>query len=318
MQQGVFVRIGINVPFRDSKRELLDGAGVASRARMIEAAGLDGIWIGDHLSPTRPDPLLWLLTAANATEHVEIGTAIYIVPLRRPHDLAQRFVTLQALAPGRFTLGVGTGSLMSEFEMVGVSFDDRFRLLHEEMELIRAICDGKPPETALSEGARSQTFLGVRNVGGALRSAPWGQIVGRPRFVLGAWHSESQLRRAVADYDGWMCSAGRTTYRTMTDAISRYRQLGGQRALIATCSVDLRATTTSLGPDDPFHLECQPEDARERLQRVADLGFDDILLAKTDTEHRFGGGFEHDFTMEDLEEIRSLLPKDERPITDPH
>jgi hypothetical protein len=113
-----------------------------------------------------------------------------------------------------------------------------------------------------------------------------------------------------------MCSAGRTTYRTMTDAISRYRELGGQRALIATCSVDLRAPTTPLGPDDAFHLECQPEDARERLERVADLGFDDILLAKTDTEHRFGGGFEHDFTMEDLEEIRSLLPRDARPISE--
>lgn len=308
------MRIGMNVPFRDSKRDLLDGAGVAARARMVEAAGFDGIWIGDHLSPTRPDPLLWLLSAANATEHVEIGTAIYIVPLRGPHDLAQRFVTLQTLAPGRFTLGVGTGSLMREFEMVGVNFDDRFRLLHEAMEVIRATCDGKPPEMELSAAARSQTFIGVGNVSSASRPAPWGQTVGRPRFVLGAWHSESQLRRAVADYDGWMCSAGRTTYKTMTGAIKRYRDLGGKRALIATCSVDLRAPTTPLGPDDPFHLECQPQDAKERLQRVADLGFDDILLAKTDTEHRIGGGFEHDFTMEDLEEIRSLFPKDVRPI----
>lgn len=309
------MRIGMNVPFRDSERKLLDGAGVAARARMIEAAGLDGIWIGDHLSPTRPDPLLWLLTAANATEHVEVGTAIYIVPLRRPHDLAQRFVTLQTLAPGRFTLGVGTGSLMREFEMVGVDFDDRFRRLHDDMEVIRAICDGQPPETELSEAARSQTFLGVSNPTGGSRPAPWGQIVGRPRFVLGAWHSEPQMRRAVADYDGWMCSAGRTTYKTMTDAIKRYRDLGGKRALIATCSVDLRAPTTQLGPDDPFHLECQPTDAEERLRRIADLGFDDILLAKTDTRHRFGGGFEHDFTMEELEEIRSLVPRDGRPVT---
>ncbi|MBO0886272.1 MAG: LLM class flavin-dependent oxidoreductase [Acidimicrobiales bacterium] len=309
------MRIGMNVPFRDGKRELLDGAGVAARAQMIEAAGLDGIWIGDHLSPTRPDPLLWLLTAANATEHVEIGTAIYIVPLRRPHDLAQRFVTLQTLAPGRFTIGVGTGSLMREFEMVGVNFDDRFRLLHEAMGLIRSICDGDWPDTQISDAARSQRFLGVSNAAGTSRPAPWGKTVGRPRFVLGAWHSEAQMRKAVADYDGWMCSAGRTTYKTMTDAIKRYRDLGGRRALIATCSVDLRAPTTPLGPDDPFHLECQPQVAEERLHRVAELGFDDILLAKTDVEHRFGGGFEHDFTAEELEEIRSLLPKDPRPVT---
>src|ERR1051326_6434484 len=126
------MRLGIHLPLKGGDDKPLNAKGVMARARAIEAAGFDGIWIGDGLSGiARPDPLMWLLVAAAATEQIEVGTSIYQVPLRNPVELAQRFLTLQALTEGRFSVGVGSGSGAAGYAAIGrpEDFDRRFRLL---------------------------------------------------------------------------------------------------------------------------------------------------------------------------------------------
>jgi alkanesulfonate monooxygenase SsuD/methylene tetrahydromethanopterin reductase-like flavin-dependent oxidoreductase (luciferase family) len=280
------------MPFKDGDDQPLDAAGIAARAAMVEQAGLDGVWIQDSMIPgvMRPEPLLWLLPAAAATNSIEIGTSIFIVPLRHPVDLAQRFLTLRALTNDRFTAGVGAGSSKPSHDSMGVDFHHRFRLLHEEMDTIRRLCDG---ETV-----------------GAANLDPWPSVKGGPRFVIGAWHSEASLRRAVTEYDGWMCSAGRTNLETMAEAIKRYRSLGGKRAMVSTCPVDLSAPTQRMGDDDPFNLMCDPAEAARRLERLAALGFDDVLLVKRDHTGRTKM-FETDLDPGEIALIRALLPPDE-------
>jgi alkanesulfonate monooxygenase SsuD/methylene tetrahydromethanopterin reductase-like flavin-dependent oxidoreductase (luciferase family) len=279
------------MPFKDSDDQPLDAGGIAARAAMVEQAGLDGVWIQDSIIPgvMRPEPLLWLLPAAAATTSIEIGTSIFIVPLRQPVDLAQRFLTLRALTNDRFTAGVGAGSTKASHDSVGVDFHERFKLLYSEMDTIRRLCDG---ETV-----------------GAANLDPWPSVKGGPRFVIGAWHSEASLRRAVTEYDGWMCSAGRTNLETMAEAINRYRALGGRRAMVSTCPVDLSAPTQRMGDDDPFNLMCDPAEAARRLERLAALGFDDVLLVKRDHTGRTKM-FETDLDAEEIRQIRELLPRD--------
>lgn len=287
------MRIGINMPLKDREGLPLDAGGITERARSIEAAGFNGIWLGDSFSPrmTRPDPLMWLLVAASATERVEVGTSVLILPLRHPVEVAQRFLTLQALTHGRFTVGVGAGSTKNNYDALGLDFESRFRDLRSHLETIKTLCVG------------GQAGIADLN--------PWPSVRGGPPIVIGAWRSQVWLQRAVADYDGWMCSAGRTNFRTMADAIKRYRDLGGRRAMVSTCLVDLRAPTTPLSDDDSFNLCCAPDEAAARLQRVADLGFDDLLLVKADRASKLSL-YEADFTPEELAEIRSLVPVDNR------
>jgi hypothetical protein len=258
------MRLALNMPLLDRSGAALDAAGIQRRARLMEREGFDGIWLGDSFSPgmTRPDPLMWLLVAAAATERIEVGTSILIVPLRDPVELAQRFLTLQQLTSGRFTVGVGSGSTRSNYEAVGRDFDGRFGKMKADLEAIRALCRGE-------------------HVGEAFLN-PWPTAVPGPPVVIGAWHSGIWLKRAVEQYDGWMCSAGRTNLRTMREAIKKYRDLGGKRAIISSCMIDLTAPTTPLSEDDPFHLRCDPREAADRLHRVAELGFDDVLLVKQD------------------------------------
>jgi alkanesulfonate monooxygenase SsuD/methylene tetrahydromethanopterin reductase-like flavin-dependent oxidoreductase (luciferase family) len=285
------VRIGIDIPLNGPDGTLLDAAGIMTRARMIEDSGLDGIWNGDASYfrgvYTEVDPFQWMLLAAAATRHVEVGLTVLQVPLREPVDLAHRLLTIHALTNGRFTAGVGAGSTKrGAFDAVGVPFDDRFKILHAHMAKVRALLAGEQV--------------------GEAQLPPWPRAKGGPPFILGAWHSPVSLKRAVSEYDGWMSSSALTSLNVMGESIKRYRDLGGKRAMTTTCRIDLRAPDQPLDRNAAFNLMCGPVQAAERLHEVQELGFDDICLRFVDYREKPGLG-RANFTAEDLAEIRSLL-----------
>lgn len=301
------MRLGIHLPVVDLEGRALDAAGVMQRARAIEAAGFDSIWLGDHIAG-RPDALMMLLVAAAATERIEVGTAILQTPLRNHVELAQRFLTLQALMRGRFSVGVGSGSAQRSFDAVGLghTFPDRFKTLARDLRLIRRLCNGEQV--------------------GAANLQPLPEARGGPPILIGAWGSGVWIRRAARDYEGWMASGGRTNLKNLAEGLKMYRDLGGKRALVATILTDLsqpeadipedapelRGDLTALGrrygAESGFTLLCGPKSAAERLQRLAGLGFDDALLVMRTPHYIYG-----DMTAEQLQSLRSLLPRDSRP-----
>lgn len=230
--------------------------------------------------------------------------------------------TLQTLAPGRVTIGVGTGSQPREYQSIGIEWADRFRLLDEGMLAIRQIFAGTKV-TELEElfaakgndNAYGHWLGGAFGEGDPWESEPtWPVKVGTPRFILGAWYSDAQLQRAASAFDGWMASGGAGAmfggWVKMKDAIKRYRSLGGTRALMTSVECDLATPTTHLDESGAFHLRCGPEAATERLLEIEEIGFDDVILSITD--HRstvLPGPRQYDITTETLEQIRALLPK---------
>lgn len=76
----------------------------AAMARLGEATGYDALWTAE----TNHDPFLPLTVAAEATEHVELGTAITVAFARSPMTLAATAWDLQAWSRGRFLLGLGS------------------------------------------------------------------------------------------------------------------------------------------------------------------------------------------------------------------
>ena len=77
---------------------------VAARARDVEARGYAGLWA----SEVAHDPFLHLLAAGQATERLELGTAIAVAFARSPMTLAHTAHDLQRYTRGRFVLGLGT------------------------------------------------------------------------------------------------------------------------------------------------------------------------------------------------------------------
>lgn len=79
-------------------------AGAAHPARVSEDLGYDGVWVAEKAR----DPFLPLLLAAQATDRVEIGTAVAVAFARSPMILAQVANDLHAYSGGRFVLGIGS------------------------------------------------------------------------------------------------------------------------------------------------------------------------------------------------------------------
>ena len=255
------------------------------RAADIERVGFEGIWVGDSLGRAAwpaPDILLWLTAAAASTQHVELGTTVLQVPLRHPVELAQRFMSLHALSGGRFRAGVGSGSTRADFDAVGVPYEDRFKILAAALPTIRKLCAGE-------------------RVGDAYLPA-WADTGSGPPMLIGSWHSGIWVQRAARDYDGWIASGFFTSFNQLKEGLQRYRDAGGQRALVSTIRIDLHKPTTPFDPDGSFSLECEPAEAADRLQRLADIGYDDALLTRANHSA-------DDLTDDDLEEIRALVPR---------
>ncbi|MBV9325499.1 MAG: LLM class flavin-dependent oxidoreductase [Chloroflexi bacterium] len=277
------MRLGISLPTRQSDGRAPTIAQIMERARVIERAGFDGIWVGDSVGRASwpvPDPLAWLTAAAASTEHIELGTCVLQVPLRRPVELAQRLMSLHALSGGRFRAGLGSGSTRADFDAVGVSYEDRFKILSAALPTIRRLCAGE-------------------QVGDAHLPA-WADGDGGPPIMIGSWHSGLWVQRAARDYDGWLGSGFFTSFNQLKEGLQRYRDAGGTRALVSTIRVDLHKPGGTFDPDASFSLECEPADAADRLHRLADIGYDDALLTRANHS-------EADLTEEDLVQIRGLL-----------
>jgi hypothetical protein len=59
-----------------------------------------------------------------------------------------------------------------------------------------------------------------------------------------------------------------------------YREAGGDNAVLANVTIDLaeRPASASFAQMAHVSLICPPDEARRRLKRVEELGFDQILL----------------------------------------
>jgi alkanesulfonate monooxygenase SsuD/methylene tetrahydromethanopterin reductase-like flavin-dependent oxidoreductase (luciferase family)/YHS domain-containing protein len=273
------------MPFRRANGSAPTVNDLMQRAALLERIGFDGIWIGDTVGRWNTagiDTLQWLLACAAGTTRIELGTAVLVVPLRYPVELAQRIMSLYALSGGRFTCAVGSGSLPLDFVAVGVDHSQRFRLFSEGVRTIRALLNGET--------------VGTANI------HPWPDVQGKVPIVIASWYNGPWIKRAASEYDGWVASGLNSTFAELREGISRYRDAGGKRAMVATVGVNFGASTPPLRDDTNFSLRCGYEEAQERVARLAALGYDDLLLTT-------GTDFAAEDAPEDfLRQVVSLKP----------
>ncbi|WP_102144828.1 LLM class F420-dependent oxidoreductase [Mycobacterium hubeiense] len=117
-----------------------------------EDAGFDFEVSSDHYSPWLAaqghSPNAWTVlgAVAHATERVELFTYVTCPTMRyHPAIVAQQAATLQILADGRFTLGVGSGENLNE-HVVGMGWPTvarRHDMLREAIQIIRELFTGE-------------------------------------------------------------------------------------------------------------------------------------------------------------------------------
>jgi G6PDH family F420-dependent oxidoreductase len=120
-------------------------------AQAAEERGFDLLVSSDHYSPWLESqghsPYAWTLlgAVAQATDRVELMTYVTCPTMRyHPAVVAQSSATLQILAEGRFTLGLGSGERLNE-HTTGEGWpgaDVRQDMLAEAIEVIRKLHEG--------------------------------------------------------------------------------------------------------------------------------------------------------------------------------
>jgi probable F420-dependent oxidoreductase len=146
-------------------RRPLDWRHILDQARAADEAGIDRVFVNDHLvfgrdlstygnpasggvaggvQPTGPDgewlePLAALAAMAAVTSRVKLATNVLVAPLRQAVLLAKMASTVDTLSHGRLELGVGVGWQETEYRAVGVPFAARGRVLDETLDVCRAL-----------------------------------------------------------------------------------------------------------------------------------------------------------------------------------
>jgi F420-dependent oxidoreductase-like protein len=132
-------------------------------AQTAEACGYESVWLLDHFH-TVPSPAqavtfeCWTSTAALArdTKRVRIGQLVSCNSYRNPALLAKMASTVDVLAHGRFTFGIGAGWYEHEYRAYGYEYpaaSERLRQLHEAVQVILAMWT---QEEAVFEGSYYQ------------------------------------------------------------------------------------------------------------------------------------------------------------------
>jgi probable F420-dependent oxidoreductase len=133
-------RFGVSVRHGRSRAEWTD------KARKVEALGYAVLTVPDHLTDLVA-PMPALISAAEATKTLRIGTNVLNNDLRHPVLVAREAATADLLTDGRFELGVGAGSIKSEYDETGLSFDPggtRVERLAESVTIIKRLLNGEP------------------------------------------------------------------------------------------------------------------------------------------------------------------------------
>lgn len=245
------MRLGVALPINAPSGGPAVGSDYAQGAELMERIGFSSLWVFDAIGRgfILPDPLMALTAAATVTTRVELGVGVLQVPLRNVVDTAYRVLTLHHLAQGRLLFGVGAGSTRADFDAFGVPYEERFDRFAAQLPVLREL---------LATGRHGDTDL-----------TPWPSALGGPPVFLAGWRGPS-VRRAATEADGWIASAANTDDDTLTDALKRFRDAGGRRAVI---------TNIRVGAD--------VAPAVDRLRRLRDIGFDDgVALVMRPTEER--------------------------------
>jgi alkanesulfonate monooxygenase SsuD/methylene tetrahydromethanopterin reductase-like flavin-dependent oxidoreductase (luciferase family) len=273
------VKVGLTLPSFTEDPEVPIGV-----AQVAEAAGVDGVFVYDHLFRVGTDgmrpalectALLGALAAATST--ISLGTLVVRATLRPPAVLAVALDTVQRIAGSRLLVGIGAGDEESRTEMETFGLDmgtetDRVKRLRASLRELAGRSyptwvGGRARHVGLvaAESARGWNRWGVdherfeaetvevRRLAERLNPAPsdftvsWGGLVVLER--------DDDAARAKAERLHAPPDAIVGGYRTVAGALARFRDAGADWVI--------------LGPvdsSDPDNARIVGEELRPRLR----------------------------------------------------
>lgn len=243
----------------------------------MEAAGLDSIWVYDHLLyrwPGRPTDGIWecwtvLSALAQAVERVQLGTLVMCTPFRNPAVLAKMATTLDEVSGGRLILGIGAGWHQPEFDAFGAPFDHLGGRFQDAVEIIRPLLrDGRVDYQGKYYSAPDCEII------------PRGPRPGGPKLMI-AGKGPRMLQLTARHADSWNTA----WHGNPADAVERIANVRaactaeGRDPATLEITVGLPVVYSDLGKSAFANsLEGTPERIAETLSAYAELGVGHVIV----------------------------------------
>lgn len=150
MKLGIWLPLVVKTPPHVVEQWEVDGDGddMAAVAAVADAAGYDYLFAADHVAlpveleavrgNTYWDPFSTLGFVAAHTRRAQLVPLVLVASYYHPLEVAKRIATLDIFAKGRAGIGIGVGSLVQEFEMLGHSMKERGRRADDMLRALHA------------------------------------------------------------------------------------------------------------------------------------------------------------------------------------
>jgi alkanesulfonate monooxygenase SsuD/methylene tetrahydromethanopterin reductase-like flavin-dependent oxidoreductase (luciferase family) len=165
------------------------------QVELARELGFSSVWAGQHFlsQPFQMFQSVPLLArVAAVAEGLTVGTAVVLLALLNPVEVAENAATLSALAGGKFVLGLGLGYRAPEnaaFGVAEISASRRAELFERKLDVVRRLLAGESV-TASGDG------FDLREARLALLAEP-------PPPIWIAANSDRAVRRAARLGDAW-------------------------------------------------------------------------------------------------------------------
>src|SRR5262245_13161843 len=106
---------------------------------LAEKLGFDSLWgVEHHFTDYSmcPDVLQYLTYLAGATEKVQLGSMVVVLPWHDPMRVAEQISVLDHLSNGRLILGLGRGLGRTEFTGFGRTMEESRERFNESADMI--------------------------------------------------------------------------------------------------------------------------------------------------------------------------------------
>ena len=295
---GTKISFGIHLPTRLLKGGEPEPPTPDLLNRMVDTAkdaGFSSIWVTDHIvffDPWLDCMLLLASVAGRAKERdMTIATGVMGLPLRHPVAMAQSFATLDILCGGNLIVGVGEGSTKSDFDSLGIPFDQRRKILNDGIVALRALLNEK-------DVTHKGEFYSFENV----TIAPASIQKPGPPIWISSWGSPAGMRRVAQLGDGWVASALHSTpeefgeakglltrallkankehdtFPHAVDTMFMYIDGDGDRARAIAGPIIEKSSGSPFDPESGHYLVGSGEDCLRLIARWIDAGAEQVCV----------------------------------------
>ena len=181
--------------------------------RAIDEGPWSSLAVPERITFPSHSMVVELSAAAALTERVRLWTTIVVLPAHHEVEVAKQMASVDRLANGRLTLGVGVGGREHDYLANGGTFARRWSRMDEQVATMRRIWAGEPPFPGADPvGPPPVQAGGPPLIAGALGPKAIGRAARWADGVDGAWTldgDEAAVRGAFDMIEAAWRAAGR-------------------------------------------------------------------------------------------------------------